>query len=129
MSTPHVASVSPNSSSLDSNYLNVIVNLISNALDAMKDGTDSPLLTVKGSSKDEQVIFEVIDNGSGISPEVLEHCREQFYSTKGEHGSGIGLHMVHLCAEKHGGQLELDSEVNIGTTARLILPLRSQHLK
>lgn len=106
-----------------------IVNLISNALDAMKDGTDSASLTVKGSSKDEQVMFEIIDNGSGITPEVLEHCREQFYSTKGEHGSGIGLHMVHLCAEKHGGQLELDSEVNVGTTARLILPLRPQHLK
>lgn len=69
-----------------------------------------------------QVIFT--DNGPGISPELQAEIFEPFFSTKapGE-GTGLGLTISHEIIERHGGLLELESEVGKGTTFTVSLPL------
>ncbi|MDP6590525.1 MAG: ATP-binding protein, partial [Alphaproteobacteria bacterium] len=65
----------------------------------------------------------VSDTGAGMSPEILEHAMEPFFTTKdvGE-GSGLGLSMVYGFARQSGGQLMINSKVDRGTTVRLFLP-------
>ena len=55
-----------------------------------------------------------------------QHCLEPFFSTKRlRGGSGLGLAMVYGTAQRHRGRIEIESEVNKGTTVRLILPAQS----
>ena len=101
-----------------------VVNLICNALDAMKSKAHSSKahsskahLQVSSFISEEMVSIKISDNGIGMSAETLKKCRIQFFSTKGDQGSGLGLHMVHSTAENHNGSIELESQLGIGTTA------------
>lgn len=69
------------------------------------------------------VRLRVSDNGSGIEASVLEHVFEPFFTTKprGE-GTGLGLPMVFGIVSQAGGDIQLYSEVGIGTTCRVLLP-------
>jgi signal transduction histidine kinase len=69
-----------------------------------------------------------MDAGIGIPADQLERTKNRFFrgrNTKNIPGVGLGLHLVRVIAELHGGSLELDSEEGSGTTARVILPIRS----
>lgn len=69
------------------------------------------------------VCIEVQDAGSGMAPEVMEHAFEPFFTTKGQgEGSGLGLSMVYGTLKQHGGTVELESEIGVGTTFRLFFP-------
>ena len=87
----------------------VWTNLIDNALDALpeKGGT----LAVRVAPQQGGVCVSILDNGSGITPEVLAHMFEPFYTTKppGE-GSGQGLDIARRIVQEHGGRLEATSE-------------------
>ena len=63
----------------------------------------------------------VADTGAGIPDEALPHIFEPFYTTKRESGSGLGLSVVWGIAERHGGSIEVDSEMGKGTVFRLTL--------
>ena len=67
------------------------------------------------------VMLEVVDTGKGIPPEVERRIFDPFYSTK-EGGTGLGLAIAARIAEKHGGLLKYESQLNRGTTFRLLLP-------
>jgi len=86
----------------------VWTNLIDNAIDALppRGGT----LTVQTAKQPGGVCVSVIDNGSGITAEVLAHLFEPFYTTKpaGE-GSGLGLDIARRIVREHGGRLEATS--------------------
>ena len=69
------------------------------------------------------VVIEVEDDGSGMSPEVLEQALEPFFTTRRE-GRGLGLFFVHSVAAGLGGTFELTSTQGVGTLARLWLPGR-----
>jgi CheY-like chemotaxis protein len=69
------------------------------------------------------VILEVADTGVGMSESVRQHCFEPFYSTKGEHGTGLGLAMVYGIVQRHNGTVDIQTELNRGTTFRIHLPL------
>ena len=86
----------------------VWTNLIDNALDALPPSGGT--LTVQTARQNGGVGISIIDNGSGISPEVLAHLFEPFYTTKpaGE-GSGLGLDIARRIVQEHGGQLEARS--------------------
>lgn len=90
--------------------IQVFINLLSNARDASpEDG-----LVVLASSEDEYSIdFTVTDEGSGISPAIIERILEPFFTTKepGE-GTGLGLAMVYSIVEDHGGLLDIISPVD-----------------
>jgi CheY-like chemotaxis protein len=75
----------------------------------------------------QYLALSVIDTGEGMSAETLKRAVEPFFSSKpvGK-GTGLGLSMVHGLAVQLGGALQLSSEVGVGTTATLILPVATQ---
>ena len=98
----------------------VLTNLIFNALDAIPV---AGVITLRTRQEDGDAILEVIDTGAGMTPEVKERCLEPFFTTKGDHGTGLGLAMVFGIIKRHQGTLEIDSEPGQGTTVRIRLPV------
>jgi signal transduction histidine kinase/CheY-like chemotaxis protein len=98
-----------------------LMNLAVNALDAMP-GQGTLRLRTEG-LPDGKVKVSVIDNGEGMTPEVLAKAVEPFYTTKpvGK-GTGLGLAMVFGTVKAHGGELELRSSPGQGTEVILTLP-------
>ena len=71
-------------------------------------------------------ILSIIDHGIGMDEEMVKHAIEPLFSTKGVgKGTGLGLSMVHGLAEQSGGRFVLESKVEKGTKATLVLPLYS----
>jgi signal transduction histidine kinase len=107
-----------------------IINLAINARDAMPNGGVLTIATrnltydVGGTlPPGEYVSVRVSDTGTGMTPEVLAHVYEPFFTTKeAGHGSGLGLSQVHGLAKQSGGDIRIDSRPGEGTTVTLILP-------
>jgi CheY-like chemotaxis protein len=83
-------------------------------------------ITVRARADGGDVRLEVRDNGTGMSDDVRQRCLEPFFSTKGQHGTGLGLSMVHATVEQHRGTLEIESEPGRGTTFIVRLPLHAR---
>ena len=98
----------------------VILNLVVNAHDAMAEGG---LLILKTSSIDGRVLFEVVDSGHGVAPDVLDRIFEPFYTTKREgSGTGLGMWICKSIINAAGGEISVDSTPGKGTTVRINLP-------
>lgn len=70
------------------------------------------------------MVIEVIDDGSGISPENLNKIFDPFFTTKGVgNGTGLGLAVSYCIVQEHSGTIEADSEIGSGTTFRLEFPV------
>jgi two-component system NtrC family sensor kinase len=97
-----------------------IIALATNALDAM---VISGVLTIVGRNYEGRVIVEVTDNGVGIPPENLPKIFEPFFTTKevGK-GTGLGLAVCYGILTEHGGSLDVQSTVGVGTTFTITLP-------
>lgn len=106
----------------------LLTNFIINAFDACAidstEGKDSHMILVNGSysEDDNKYIFEVEDNGQGIPGHVGENVFEDFFSTKGREGTGLGLLVAHKIVEEHGGIITFTSEVGKGTTFKAVFP-------
>jgi len=98
----------------------VATNLITNALDAID--SEGTIRVETGKTARGEAFLRVSDDGSGMSAEVLAAARRPFFSTKQEHGMGLGLSVCDAIAEEHRGTLEIESERGEGTTVSLILP-------
>jgi CheY-like chemotaxis protein len=78
----------------------------------------------QGVAPGDYVQIEVADSGAGMPPEVLERCREPFFTTKARaKGTGLGLPMVQSTMQAHDGRLELQSTPGKGTQAVLVFPV------
>jgi two-component system NtrC family sensor kinase len=77
-------------------------------------------LEAQGPQEYAQLVVE--DTGGGIAPEDLDHLFEPFFSTKGHHGTGLGLAVTWGIVEGHGGTIEVRSEVGKGATFLVSLP-------
>ena len=107
----------------NSNSLNrCIMNLISNATDAIGNG--GGIISVQSRISEQSSFAEIIikDTGPGIPPESLTKIFEIFYSTKGSEGTGIGLSLTKKIVEEHNGSISVDSELGKGTSFTIQLP-------
>lgn len=97
----------------------VFMNLVLNAHAAMQRG-DS--LTIEATTDNNRIIIRFKDTGSGIKPEALNKIFDPFYSTKPT-GTGLGLFVSYGIIQTHQGEIEVESEVNVGTTFTIRLPV------
>ncbi|WP_078543458.1 MASE3 domain-containing protein [Litchfieldia alkalitelluris] len=104
----------------DANQLKqVLINLIKNAFEAMPNGGNLKIELVQ---RQHDIVIRIMDNGIGIPKEILPKLGEPFYTLK-EKGTGLGLMVSYRIIEAHKGSITFDSEVNIGTTVEITLPL------
>jgi len=103
-----------------------LTNLVFNAVDAMPEGGTLTLRTRVAGVPDRNkqtvsrhVFIEVSDSGMGMDEDTRRRCLEPFFTTKGERGTGLGLAMVYGMIERHSACVELESELDIGTTVRM----------
>jgi PAS domain S-box-containing protein len=99
----------------------MLTNLIFNAVDAMPQGGG---ITVACRQEDDHVVLSVSDSGVGMPEEVRQHCLDPFFSTKGQHGTGLGLALVRATMEQHGGTLTVESTPGIGSRFTARFPAR-----
>jgi signal transduction histidine kinase len=104
----------------------VILNLIRNAIDALGSGKDSNGRTVRIETKPQGEWMELVisDNGPGIPAEDRRNLFKPYFTTKGSHGTGVGLFLSRQIVERHGGSLRIEDGHDKGTTFIVQLPLR-----
>jgi signal transduction histidine kinase len=104
----------------------VLLNLFANAVDAMPGGGRLTPRVRPGRLPGSQaaVVLEVSDTGAGIPADVLPRVTDPFFTTKDDgKGTGLGLSICRKIVEGHRGVLEIESEVGVGTTVRVTLPV------
>lgn len=101
----------------------VIINLVRNAVDATPPGAG--VINVSLGMEQGMATIHVTDNGCGIPAEILPRIWEPFFTTKGEHGTGLGLEICRRIVEAHHGRLMCASQVGVGTRFTILLPAAS----
>lgn len=104
----------------------VFTNLLSNAIKFSPDGGD---VLVKLGKQGEHLIVTVQDEGIGIPADELKHMFEKFYRFDNTYsrkigGTGLGLAICRKIVEKHGGEITVESEENVGTAVSFTIPLK-----
>ncbi|MEO8019976.1 MAG: PAS domain S-box protein [Pseudomonadota bacterium] len=110
----------PPVAAVESQVRDALINLVFNAVDAMPEG--GPLTIRSGlaaGSHSQIVLLEVEDKGLGMDEDTRRRCLEPFFTTKGTRGTGLGLAMVYGVAQRHGANLEIESELGKGTVVRM----------
>jgi PAS domain S-box-containing protein len=100
------------------------LNLIINAIEAMPQG-GTLTLTTEWEEAQKVIKISISDTGVGVPSEEQDRVFEFYYTTK-EDGTGMGLPIALKIIKDHGGDIDLESEVGVGTTFTVILPLRSE---
>jgi len=106
-----------------------LYNLLDNAVKYSRERGE---ITLMARRRDQQIVLSVSDNGIGIGKEDLPRIFERFYradkarSHNSVRGTGLGLAIAKHIAQLHGGRVEVESELENGTTIRVVLPLVTQ---
>ena len=109
---------------LDPNMMHqALVNLLSNALDAVPDRRGVITIRTRFEPEGQQALIDVIDNGRGILPEARERVFEPFESSKGQRGTGLGLAVTRKIVQEHDGSIGLQSQPGQGTRFTIVLPV------
>ena len=108
----------------ENQILQVLVNLLINAFQAMPDGGD---VVVSCDKVDESIIVEISDNGVGIAPQDVDKIFDPFFTTKSDwKGTGLGLSVCYTIIGSHRGRIDVESEPGKGTTFTVVIPLSAQ---
>jgi PAS domain S-box-containing protein len=99
----------------------VLMNLMLNGIDAMKDTDGGPQLTITSEATDDQLLVSVCDTGIGLPPEQPDQIFRAFFTTK-VHGTGMGLSISRSIIESHGGRLWAIGNSGRGATFHFSLP-------
>ena len=102
-----------------------LLNVVLNGVQSMAQGGT---LTVVARRDDAAASIEVRDQGSGIPPEIRDKIFNLYFTTK-KSGSGIGLAMSYRVLQMHGGSLDFTTQMGVGTTFRLFLPIAGVQAK
>ena len=97
----------------------VLINLLVNAIDAVKTRPDPQITISAALSPERHVILRISDNGEGMTPDVLDNIFVPFFTTK-KNGSGIGLSLCKQIMMLHRGSIQVQSEVGKGTVFTLV---------
>jgi signal transduction histidine kinase len=109
------------------NLQHVFLNLLLNAIQAMPGGGSIGVAASQESP--DYIRVDVKDTGIGIKPEDLERIFDPFFTTKGVgRGTGLGLSVTYSIVKAHGGYIEVGSELNVGTTFSVFLPVEGSQL-
>jgi signal transduction histidine kinase len=112
----------------------VFLNLLTNAIEASQAGSILEIhtqlqpgvyATIASESRPRGIAVTIADNGTGIAPSTLPNLFQPFFTTKGEHGTGLGLWVSKGIVEKHGGKISIESWIGgqkHGTTVTVFLP-------
>ena len=98
----------------------VLLNLLLNAVQAIEGSGGAVLVEV--AQQDGLAAVRIRDSGKGIAAEDLPHIFRPFYTTKG-HGTGLGLSLARRIVEDHGGRIQVESELEKGSTFTVLLPI------
>lgn len=105
----------------------VLMNLFINAKNAMPEGGK---LFLKAESTEQKIKIHVVDTGKGIPPENLDKIFEPFFTTNPSgKGTGLGLSISKKIIKEHGGEVQVKSQVGVGTTFTLCLPRAKQEAR
>jgi putative PEP-CTERM system histidine kinase len=104
-------------------FLKVVTNLVLNATEAVSQGGQ---IVVETSQNNGWAVLTVSDNGCGMEPEFLRHALFRPFQTTKKDGLGIGMFQSKMIVEAHGGRIEVRSQLNKGTTFRVLLPMHKQ---
>ena len=104
----------------------VVLNLVANALDCMESGGKLQIGLVE---KTDQLLLKFVDDGCGMTQEVVEHLFEPFFTQrKSGKGTGLGLSISHRIVSDHGGTIEAESEgPGHGSTFRVLIPRNAEN--
>jgi signal transduction histidine kinase len=111
-----------------------LLNLLRNAVEAIAGEGVVRVATrsVKRGKQPTSVQIEISDTGIGISPEDLEHVFDPFFTTKHEsderEATGLGLTIVRQAIDQHKGAINIKSEVGVGTTVTIDLPINPEYV-
>jgi signal transduction histidine kinase len=98
-----------------------VLNLLSNALDAVPDQTGAVTIGSSYNGMDRTVQISIVDNGPGIGYDVQKRIFEPFFSTKGQKGTGLGLAVTRKIVLEHGGDITVKSTPGHGATFTITL--------
>ena len=97
----------------------VLLNLLNNALEAMPDGGE---LKIEVETANDEILIRIADTGVGIPAEQLALIFEPFFTSKGQ-GTGLGLAISYNIISDRGGEIQIESNLGIGTTVLVSLPI------
>jgi two-component system NtrC family sensor kinase len=111
---------------LPSQINQVILNIVVNGAQAIAGARGC--ITIRTGSDSDHAWIEIADNGSGIPAAIQSRIFDPFFTTKPiGSGTGLGLSLSYGIIQKHQGRIDVQSEPGIGTTFRIVLPIRQQH--
>ena len=97
----------------------IFINIINNALDAMPGGG---AISFGALTCDDTVYVSIADTGEGIPEHVVKNIFDPFFSTKGVEGTGLGMSIVYGIVTRHGGKIDVVTEIEKGTTFTMQFP-------
>ncbi len=108
----------------DANQLQqVFMNMLLNAAEAMPDGGEISVKSLRTNGDNQSITVSLRDSGSGIPADKIQNIFEPFFTTKGRQGSGLGLAVCYGIISWHGGTIDVESEVGKGTIFTIKLPI------
>jgi signal transduction histidine kinase len=110
-----------------------VINMISNAVEAMSNQVGQPVdseakqphLMISSYIKNDHCSIRVRDNGPGIADDILQRIREPLFTTK-SFGTGLGIPAIEQIAVQHGGRLDIDTMLGVGTTFTIWMPVQQK---
>lgn len=104
----------------------VLTNIIFNSIEALPEGGK---VTIKTSTRENDVLISVRDNGLGMIEEVRKKVFDPFFTTKRGRSNGLGLSVAYGIITRHNGEIAVESQPGEGTTFTIILPAKQEKLE